>query len=278
MARLPQPGRDADSWGEILNEFLSVDHNNDGTLKITPVVNSKYTLPVGGIPATDLSATVQASLGRADSAVQSVAGKTGFVALTPDDVSLGSSSTPTFAGLGLAALYTGITDTSTMININPTIAQSGTAGYTSLLVNVTENSTGTGAKLLTDLQVGGNTAFRVSNTGEARFAAPGTPANYGSIKTDAYWTRVGGSGASGWTFDRELNINSVLTFGDGKNMQFGTGTGTKFGTNAAQKIGFFNATPIARPTVTGSRGGNAALASLLTQLANLGLVNDDTTA
>ncbi len=38
--------------------------------------------------------------------------------------------------------------------------------------------------------------------------------------------------------------------------------------------GFFGATPTTKPAVTGSRGGNAALASLLTQLANLGLIVD----
>ena len=37
-------------------------------------------------------------------------------------------------------------------------------------------------------------------------------------------------------------------------------------------VGFYTKTPIAQPTVTGSRGGNAALASLLTALANLGLI------
>lgn len=42
----------------------------------------------------------------------------------------------------------------------------------------------------------------------------------------------------------------------------------------ATKLGFFTTTPITKPTVTGSRAGNAALASLLTQLANLGLVTD----
>lgn len=41
-------------------------------------------------------------------------------------------------------------------------------------------------------------------------------------------------------------------------------------------LGFFGATPIAKPTVTGSRGGNAALASLLTQLSSLGLCTDST--
>jgi hypothetical protein len=43
-------------------------------------------------------------------------------------------------------------------------------------------------------------------------------------------------------------------------------------------LAFRNSAPIAKPTVTGSRGGNAALASLLTALANQGLITDSTTA
>lgn len=42
--------------------------------------------------------------------------------------------------------------------------------------------------------------------------------------------------------------------------------------------GFNNTAPIAKPTVTGSRGGNAALASLLTALASYGLITDSSTA
>lgn len=42
--------------------------------------------------------------------------------------------------------------------------------------------------------------------------------------------------------------------------------------------GFNNTAPIAKPTVTGSRAANAALASLLTALANYGLVTDSSTA
>ena len=44
------------------------------------------------------------------------------------------------------------------------------------------------------------------------------------------------------------------------------------------KVGFNGTAPAAKPTVTGSRGGNAALASLLTALAGLGLLTDSTTA
>jgi hypothetical protein len=43
-------------------------------------------------------------------------------------------------------------------------------------------------------------------------------------------------------------------------------------------LGFYFTTPIAKQTVVGSRGGNAALADLLTSLANLGLITDSTTA
>lgn len=47
---------------------------------------------------------------------------------------------------------------------------------------------------------------------------------------------------------------------------------------SAARIGFLGASAVARPAVTGSRGGNAALASLLTALANLGLITDSSTS
>lgn len=42
-------------------------------------------------------------------------------------------------------------------------------------------------------------------------------------------------------------------------------------------VGFYGTSPITKPTATGSKSGNAALASLMTALANLGLVTDSTT-
>jgi hypothetical protein len=45
---------------------------------------------------------------------------------------------------------------------------------------------------------------------------------------------------------------------------------------AGPDVGFFGATPIAKPTVTGSKASGAALASLLTTLATLGLIVDGT--
>lgn len=40
MARLPVPGQDSNTWGTILNEFLDVSHNADGTLDSTAVTNA----------------------------------------------------------------------------------------------------------------------------------------------------------------------------------------------------------------------------------------------
>jgi len=65
--------------------------------------------------------------------------------------------------------------------------------------------------------------------------------------------------------------------GDGAQIEGGTSTGTKILTGTSQKLGFHGATPVAKQTVTGSRGSNAALADLLTKLANLGLITDSTT-
>ena len=66
MVRLPTPGSDHNQWGDILNEYLRVSHNNDGTLKNSGVLATKYTKPASGIPKTDLSQEVKDAI---DSAV-----------------------------------------------------------------------------------------------------------------------------------------------------------------------------------------------------------------
>jgi len=83
---------------------------------------------------------------------------------------------------------------------------------------------------------------------------------------------------AGTTLIFSIGAQGNLTLADGANIVLNTTTGTKIGTSTAQKLAFFNSTPIVKPTVTGSRGGNAALASLLTELANLGLITNSTTA
>lgn len=70
MSRLPTPGGDDGTWGIVLNDFLAVSHASDGTLNSGIVANA--TIADGTIALGKLAASVQASLGRADSALQSV--------------------------------------------------------------------------------------------------------------------------------------------------------------------------------------------------------------
>ncbi|MEK7153915.1 MAG: glycosyl hydrolase family 28-related protein, partial [Patescibacteria group bacterium] len=53
MARLPKPGGDHEKWANILNEFLLVTHNPDGTVR----KGSINTLAAGTVGLSDLSTT-----------------------------------------------------------------------------------------------------------------------------------------------------------------------------------------------------------------------------
>lgn len=70
-----------------------------------------------------------------------------------------------------------------------------------------------------------------------------------------------------------LNVSGTLTafgyFGAGGNVGLGSGVSL---------IGFYGADAVGRQTVSGARSDGTALASLLTALATLGLIVDDTTA
>lgn len=57
----------------------------------------------------------------------------------------------------------------------------------------------------------------------------------------------------------------------------GGNDGTVVGQSATDKLGFFGKNPpVVKPTVTGSKGANAALTSLMAALVALGLVTDTT--
>lgn len=51
MARLPTPGGDSGSWGQVLNEYLSVAHNADGSLK-SSVIPTGFTRTVKTISSS----------------------------------------------------------------------------------------------------------------------------------------------------------------------------------------------------------------------------------
>mgnify|MGYP006349933145 CR=1 FL=1 len=91
-----------------------------------------------------------------------------------------------------------------------------------------------------------------------------------------------------------LGLGSIATLGLGANLtSFGgvlglstnvavAGTLSSAGTDvtiagSGKKIAFYGGTPATKPTVTGSKSANAALTSLLSALATLGLVTDSST-
>jgi hypothetical protein len=105
--RLPVPGSDDGTWGDILNGFLEVSHASDGTLNSSVVgtaqlennavtnaqldsptqstlsaVASKYVKPSGGIPTSDLDSSTQTNIGKAGTAVQ-IGGDLGGTATAP---------------------------------------------------------------------------------------------------------------------------------------------------------------------------------------------------
>lgn len=103
--------------------------------------------------------------------------------------------------------------------------------------------------------------------------------NVGGTASDSVLLLRGNASQSGNYLTTQTSGGSALTtIGTNGELTVRQGTSTvRLQTNATG-IGFFGVTPVARPAVTGSRGGNAALASLLTQLASLGLITDSTTA
>ncbi len=100
MARLPQPGGDAGTWGTILNEFLAESHNTDGTLKtnaVTPAALSSATPTTGQVLSYDgsnLTWTTVSGSGTVPDATSSVKG---LVQLTGDLG--GTAASPTVPGL-----------------------------------------------------------------------------------------------------------------------------------------------------------------------------------
>lgn len=84
----------------------------------------------------------------------------------------------------------------------------------------------------------------------------------------------GGSGIGEWVCN-QTTLRVIPS--TNAQLRLPNNTGSQFEWNSTG-IGFYGTAPIAKPTVTGSRGGNAALASALTQLAALGILTDGSTA
>ncbi len=90
----------------------------------------------------------------------------------------------------------------------------------------------------------------------------------------------GGQGGAGAAQGGSVTINSATGLTDGDViLDAGSTGGVYLQGSSAGDLGFFVSTGgVAKQTASGSRAGNAALASLLTALSNYGLITDSTTA
>ena len=132
--RLPIPGQDDGTWGVILNDFLEVSHNNDGTLNSVAVANA---LP-SPIPATNLGTGIpsQSNFLRGDGTwvvppsapVSSVFGRTGIVTASGGDYTAPQVGAPNVYNVqAYGALGNGIHDDKAAINA-ATLAASAVGG------------------------------------------------------------------------------------------------------------------------------------------------------
>lgn len=85
--------------------------------------------------------------------------------------------------------------------------------------------------------------------------------------------RQGGANAATQLIHRGTGNLELSTTDASGGLTLASSSGVKVALNTTG-LAFQGSSPIAKPTVTGSRGGNAALASLLTALANYGLITD----
>lgn len=97
MARLPVPGSDTGTWGQVLNDFLGVAHDSNGALKTSSI--SAGHLQDNIITEAKLDSTVRAKLnvGAGGSVADATASSKGIVQLAGDLA--GTAAAPTVPGL-----------------------------------------------------------------------------------------------------------------------------------------------------------------------------------
>lgn len=120
---------------------------------------------------------------------------------------------------------------------------------------------------------GASSAFRADGTGSVKFGnGDGLGLEVFAPASSIKWPHALG-GAAG----QQAKITVVSNAANDDLIVYGKGTGSIILGLAGNKLGFFQAAGTTKQTITGSRGGNAALASLLTALAAYGIITDGTT-
>lgn len=142
MARLPQPGSDNGTWGDVLNDYLSQTHKSDGSLKdnavttaaIAPDAVTASEIANGTIQEAQLAQAVQDKLNTAGSG--GVADGTITASKLANDAVTNSKVSPTAA-----------IDQSKIANLTADLAAKAASAHTHTAVQISD-STATGRSLI----------------------------------------------------------------------------------------------------------------------------------
>jgi len=160
-------------------------------------------------------------------------------ATTVIDYNINASSTAnnTFIRLINGTISTASSGVSNIVSSTPSINQSGTAGYNAIHVNVTETTTGSGAKNLALFAIGSAERFSVNNVGFATHttAVAGGDifkiANSDATTGNGYTFKILNSGITkGLRIDGGGSSNDSVSFEDSFHVNMGTATGVGIGT------------------------------------------------
>lgn len=191
-SRLPTPGSDDNTWGTILNDFLNVVHNSDGTLASNTISSNQ--IVAGAVAVTKLDTAAQAAITKAETSVQSINGKTpnasGVVSLTPIDI----SAPTTLAALSDVSGASGATNAQVLV-----YSSSTSKWIPSTVSSTTVSDATTGSKGIVQLagdlagsaatptvaKVNGITVSGTPSTNQALMATSSSTASWSSVSQSA---------------------------------------------------------------------------------------------
>jgi hypothetical protein len=179
--RLPLPGQDDGTWGDILNAFLEVSHNSDGTLSTTAVANALPTPISTANLGTGTASTSNFLRGDGTWAVPSASagatGASGPSGATGATGAMGIQGTQGYTGASGANGATGAAGSQGFTGASGTVGTSGATGATG-----TAGSTGASGA-----------------TGPIGASGSGSTGATGASGTNGINGATGASGASGAT-------------------------------------------------------------------------------
>jgi hypothetical protein len=277
--------------GATLNVALTASNITAGagafaSLLVTPGTTSLSALTAGAATLNSLTVTTSASVGSLASS-GSLSGASLLV--TPGTTSLsaltaGNTSVGTLATSGLYTANAGITVASGTTTLGVTNAGATTlTGLTVTPNTSTLSALVAGATSVTTLATSGLYTASAGITiasGSLTALATGvtTLSSSGLATLNSLAVTPGDSSVVKLTASGLITGTAGLTISSGSTTIAGTLTAQANFLHTGSAFAFFNSAAQTKQTITGSRGGNAALANLLSALANHGMITDSTTA